>query len=217
MGYKAIVVGASGLVGSKLLTMLLNHAEYEEVLVVVRKDLGLTHKKLTQLVINFDELSKYEVSLTGHAVFSCLGTTNAQTPDKSQYRKIDHDYPLEIAKLAKKNGVEQFHLVSAVGADSKSTVFYSKLKGELEEDLKSVGLKSLNIYQPSFLYGGRKDRRVVETILIDLFKVIDPLLFGGLKKYRSITADAIANAMCRNSLKIASGTHIHTFDNIINA
>jgi uncharacterized protein YbjT (DUF2867 family) len=217
MGYKAIIAGASGLIGSELLTILLNHAEYEEVLVLVRKELPVKHKKLVQLVIDFDELAKYAGSLTGHAVFSCMGTTNAKTPDKVQYRKIDHDYPLEIAHLAKANGVEQFHLVSAVGANSKSSAFYIKLKGELEEDLRPVGFQSLHIYQPSMLYGDRKEQRTLEKTLIRIFKVVDHLLIGGLRKYRSISGETVANAMYKNSLKAAPGTHTYTFDNIKNA
>ncbi|MEO7215017.1 NAD(P)H-binding protein [Mucilaginibacter sp.] len=217
MEYKAIIVGASGLVGDKLLTVLLNHAEYDEILVLVRKKLPMEHKKLVQLVINFDDLPKYAASLTGHAVFSCLGTTNAKTPDKDQYRKIDHDYPLQIAELAKANGIEQFHLVSAVGANAGSSTFYLKLKGDLEDSLKAVGLKSLHIYQPSMLYGGRKDQRTLENALIGLFKVIDHLMIGGWRKYRSIDAATIANAMFRNSLKSAPGIHTYTFDQIKNA
>ena len=217
MGYKAIIAGASGLIGSELLTVLLNHAEYEEVLILVRKELPVTHKKLVQLVIDFDELAKYADSLTGHAVFSCMGTTNAKTPDKAQYRKIDHDYPLEIARLAKANGVEQFHLVSAVGANSKSSAFYIKLKGELEDDLKTVGIQSLHIYQPSMLYGDRREQRALEKTLIGIFKVVDHLLIGGLRKYRSISGETVANAMYKNSLKAAPGTHTYTFDNIKNA
>nr|WP_294942232.1 NAD(P)H-binding protein [uncultured Mucilaginibacter sp.] len=217
MGYKAIVVGASGLVGSKLLTALLNHAEYDEVLILVRKELPVKHNKLIQLVISFEELNKYATSITGHAVFSCLGTTNANTPDKAQYRKIDHDYPAEIARLAKANGIKQFHVVTAVGADAKSATFYLKLKGELEDDLKTIGFESLHIYQPSMLYGGRKEQRPLENALVALFKVIDLLLIGGLRKYHSITADTVATAMLKNSLKTSPGTHIYTYDNIKNA
>lgn len=217
MGYKAIIVGASGLIGGKLLTQLLNHAEYDEVLVLVRKALPVKHQKLAQMVVNFDELPKYAASITGHAVFSCLGTTKANTPDVAQYRKIDHDYPLEIARLAKANGVKQFHLVSAIGANAKSATFYLKLKGELEEALKSADIESLHIYQPSMLYGGRQEKRAFEKVLIGIFKVVDHLLIGNLRKYRSIDGAAVAHAMYKNSLAGKPGTHTYTFDNIINA
>ncbi|WP_454804587.1 NAD(P)H-binding protein [Mucilaginibacter phyllosphaerae] len=214
MAYKAIIAGASGLIGSNLLKLLLDAPEYSEVLVLVRKALPLQHKKLVQLVINFDDLDKHAAAITGHAIFSCLGTTNAQTPDKQQYRKIDHDYPLQLAKLAKLNGVDQFHVVSAIGADAKSGMFYVKLKGELEDDLKTLDLKTLHIYQPSMLIGDREKPRMAEKILFGLFKVIDPLLVGGLKKYRSIKSTTVANAMFKKSLESATGTFTYTSDKI---
>ena len=214
MAYKAIIAGASGLIGSNLLKLLLDAPEYSEVLVLVRKELPLQHKNLVQLVINFDDLDKHAAAITGHAIFSCLGTTNAQTPDKQQYRKIDHDYPLQLAKLAKQNGVDQFHVVSAIGADANSGMFYVKLKGELEDDLKTLDLKTLYIYQPSMLIGDREKPRLAEKILFGLFKVIDPLLFGGLKKYRSIKSTTVANAMFKKSLESAIGTFTYTSDKI---
>ena len=214
MAYKAIIAGASGLIGSNLLKILLDAAEYTEVLVLVRKELPLQHKKLVQLVINFDDLDKHAAAITGHAVFSCLGTTNAQTPDKQQYRKIDHDYPVQLAQLAKHNGVDQFHVVSAMGANANSNMFYVKLKGELEDDLKAIGLKKLYIYQPSMLIGDREKPRFAERLLFGLFKVIDPLLFGSLKKYRSVKSPTVANAMFKKSLEGATGTFTYTSDKI---
>lgn len=214
MAYKAILAGASGLIGSHLLDTLLNAQEYDEVLVLVRKELPLQHKKLVQLVINFDKLEEHAKAITGHAVFSCLGTTKAKTPDTELYRKIDHDYPIKLAQLAAKNGVKQFHLVSSIGANAKSAVFYTKVKGETEEDIQKAGIQTLHIYQPSLLTGDRKDRRFGEKVFTVLFKVIDPLLMGGLKKYKSIPAATVANAMYKKSLEGAKGTFIHTTDKI---
>ncbi|OOQ61332.1 NAD(P)H-binding protein [Mucilaginibacter pedocola] len=217
MGYKAIIVGASGLVGSKLLDILLASAEFDEVVILVRKHLTITHTKLKQLVINFDDLDKHTADIKADVIFSCLGTTKAKTPDAEQYRKIDHDYPLQIAAIAKANGVRQFQLVSAVGANAGSSTFYIKLKGELEEALKLVGFESLHIYQPSMLYGGRQENRPLENIFVGIFKVLDHLFIGSWRKYRSITAQQVANAMYKNSLKAAPGIHTYTFDQIINA
>ncbi|TWR24334.1 NAD-dependent epimerase/dehydratase family protein [Mucilaginibacter achroorhodeus] len=214
MAYKAIIAGASGLIGSKLLEILLQKAQYSEVLVLVRKELPVSHPKLVQLVINFDELDKHAAAITGHVVFSCLGTTKAQTPDKNEYRKIDHDYPVKLAQLARQNGVKHFHLISAVGANENSSNSYLKLKGEVERDVEKVGLPVLHIYRPSMLVGERKDRRIAETIINGLFKVIDPLLVGGLKKYQSIKAPQLAWAMFKKSLDNAEGTFIHTTDKI---
>jgi uncharacterized protein YbjT (DUF2867 family) len=214
MAYKAVIAGASGLIGSNLLNILLKAAEYREVLVIVRKELPVQHKKLVQLVIEFDDLAKHADAITGHAMFSCLGTTNSQTPDKKQYRKIDKDYPLQLAQLAKQSGVDQFHVVTALGANKNSSTFYLKLKGELEDELQKVGLNILHIYQPAMLMGERKRNHWLEKLATGLFKVIDPLLVGGLKKYRSIKGSRVAHAMFKKSLESATGTFIHTSDKI---
>jgi len=212
MAYKAIILGASGLVGGNLLHILLDSAEYDEVLVLLRKELPVKHKKLVQLIVNFDELDKYAGSITGHAVFCCLGTTRSKTPDMVQYRKIDHDYPLQVAQLAHKNGIKHYHLVSAIGANAKSSNFYLKMKGETEDDLQKVGLDTLHIYQPSLLVGDRKEPRLAERFFAGLMKLINPLMMGGLKKYRSIRSTTVAHAMYKKSLEAESGTYIHITD-----
>jgi len=214
MAYKAIIAGASGLIGSNLVKILLEAPQYSEVLVIARKEMPIQHKKLVQLVINFDELDKHAEAINGHAVFSCLGTTKNQTPDEQQYRKIDHDYPLQLAQLAKQNGVEQFHVVSSIGANKNASTFYLKLKGELEDELQKLGLKTLHIYQPSMLMGERDRNQWAEKLATGLFKFIDPLLVGGLKKYRSIKGITVAHAMFKKSLESATGTFIYTSDKI---
>ncbi|MFD0766446.1 NAD(P)H-binding protein [Mucilaginibacter lutimaris] len=214
MTYKAIIVGASGLIGSNLLNILLEAPEYDEVLILIRKELPVQHKKLVQLVINFDDLVKHSAAIKGHAIFSCLGTTNSQTPDKNEYRKIDYNYPVQLAQLAKQNGVEQFHVVTAIGANKYSSTFYIKLKGELEDKLQNMELKTLHIYQPSMLIGDRKRRNVLEGMATIFFKLIDPLLIGSLKKYRSIKGSTVAYAMYKKSLERATGTFIYTSDKI---
>jgi uncharacterized protein YbjT (DUF2867 family) len=214
MSYKAIIAGASGLIGSNLLEILLNEPAYDEVIILVRKSTGIKNKKLTEIVLDFDKLSDYKSEIIGHAIFCCLGTTNNKTPEKALYRKIDHDYPLTLAKIAYENGVEQYHLVSSLGADSSSSIFYQKLKGETEEDIKALGLKTLHIYQPSLLTGDRKEFRLTEKIVTGLFYLIDNLLVGGLKKYRSIPAKTVAMAMYKQSINKNEGIFIHPSDNI---
>jgi uncharacterized protein YbjT (DUF2867 family) len=215
MSNKAIIAGASGLIGSKLLNILLQQAAYDEILILVRKELPIADKKLVQLVIDFEKLDEYSGAIAGHAVFCCLGSTKKKTPDLTEYRKIDHDYPVKLAQLAKQNGVEQYHLVSAIGANSKSSNFYTKMKGETEEDIQKVGLKCLHIYQPSLLTGDRKESRPAERFAIGLMKIIDPILIGSLKKYRSIPAETVARAMFNESQKKEEGVFIHSSDKII--
>jgi uncharacterized protein YbjT (DUF2867 family) len=214
MSNKAIIAGASGLIGSKLLSILLHESYYDEVLILVRKELPVSHKKLVQLVIDFDKLDDNASPIKGHAIFCCLGSTKKKTPDLEIYRKIDHDYPLKLAKLAWQNGVEQYHLVSAIGANSNSSNFYTKMKGEVEDAIEKVGLTCLHIYQPSILTGGRKESRPMERFIIGLMKVIDPFLVGSLKKYRSISAGTVARAMFNESIKKQEGVFVHASDKI---
>jgi uncharacterized protein YbjT (DUF2867 family) len=214
MAYKAIIAGASGLIGSKLLDILLKQPGYTEVLILVRKEVPIQHKKLTQQVINFDRLEDYADLVKGHAVFCCLGSTQKKTPDLKHYYKIDHDYPLQLAQLAVKNGVEHYHLVSALGANSTASNFYLKTKGKTEDDIAQVGLKCLHIYRPAFLTGDRKEYRMAERILTPLMAIFNPLLIGGLKKYRSIPAQTVAKAMYKESINNDEGVFIHPSDQI---
>ncbi|HEY9197265.1 MAG TPA: NAD(P)H-binding protein, partial [Mucilaginibacter sp.] len=137
MAKKAVIAGSSGLIGSHLLQILLEQAYYDEVLILVRKKLPLQHHKLTQLVIDFEQPESYQHELKGHALFCCLGSTKKKTPDLTVYRKIDHNYPLLLAQLARQNGIEQYHLVSSIGADINGVNFYTKTKGETEADISA--------------------------------------------------------------------------------
>jgi len=211
---KAIIAGASGLIGGYLLDILLQSPAYQEVVVLVRKELPLTHPRLNQVLVDFDALSEYEGEINGHALFSCLGSTRKKTPDLTAYRKIDHDYPLQLAQIAKKNGMAQFHLVSSLGANAASSNFYTKMKGEIENDLMGVGLNCLHIYRPALLTGDRTEKRAGERFLFGLSKLIDPLLIGGLRKYRSIPAATVASAMYKQSLIKQEGVFIHASDEI---
>jgi len=213
-GKKAIIAGASGLIGSNLLQILLDSDAYTEVLTLARKELPVKHPKLRQLVLNFDDLDKYTDEITGHALFCCLGTTRGETPDKAQYRKIDHDYPVKLAQLAHQNNVKQCHIISCIGADTQSANGYLKLKGETENDIKKVGIPALHIYQPSMLTGRKTKRRWDEGLINGLMTVINPLLIGSLKKYRSIPAIDIAQAMLIQSIDNETGIIIHQYEDI---
>ena len=211
---KAIIAGASGLIGRLLLENILQSPVYKDVTILVRNELPIKNPKLKQLVVNFDEPNSYAHEISGHAVFCCLGSTKKKTPDMAVYRKIDHDYPLLLSQLALKNGVEQYHLVSALGANAASSNFYSKMKGEVEADIKQVGLMCLHIYQPSLLTGERNEHRPVERLASAIAKLIDPLLIGGLSKYRSIPAKTVAGAIYKQSLINQEGIFVHPSDQI---
>jgi len=215
MGKTAIIAGASGLIGSNLLQILLAADGYDHILAIVRKRLPIDHKKLKQLVIDLDRLDDKAAEITGDVIFSCFGTTKAQTPDKVLYRKIDHDYPVKLAQIGLKNGVKQFHLVSAVGANASSSTFYLQLKGETEQDLVKVGIPSVYIYQPSMLRGRKDNTRVGEGFFNGLMTVIDPLLFGSLTNFHSIQAADVARAMYNQSIDNEAGTFIYRYNDII--
>jgi uncharacterized protein YbjT (DUF2867 family) len=209
MPYRVILVGASGLIGSNLLSELIRSEAISEILLLVRRSSGITSTKVKELIVNFDELNSYSLDIQANIIYSCLGTTKSETPDSSLYRQIDLEYPLNLAKLGQKNGVAQFHIISSLGSDAGSSNSYLKLKGELEQELKKLNIPSLHIYQPSFLIGERKENRLADKILKPIFRLIDPLLIGPLKKYRSIKAADVAKVMLNQSMKDLKGTFIY--------
>ena len=211
---KAIVIGASGLIGSNLIRLLLLDNGIGEVVALVRKPLSIQHTKLTHYVVDFDSEQSYSKYVSGDVFYCCLGTTKAKTPDQEAYRRVDFHYPLNFARTALSKGVSQFHLISALGADSQSVIAYSKLKGELEESLKRLDFKCLCIYQPSLLDGLREESRPAEKIGIQIMRALNPLLVGPLKKYRSIKASAVAQAMVTNTHKNLDGVHVYTSEEI---
>ncbi|MGI4751092.1 MAG: hypothetical protein ACRYFB_10675 [Janthinobacterium lividum] len=214
MQYKVVIAGASGLIGNLLLKQLLYHPDFSEVLVLVRNHLPVQHKKLKQLIVDFDHLEDYKAEINGHAIFCCLGTTRHKTPDLNLYRKIDQDYPVALAKIGVKNSMQQFHFISSIGANINSATFYTKLKGETEQDLKKVSFTSLFIYQPSLLTGVRKEKRFAERVATYIMKWANPFLIGRLKKYRSIPAAVVATAILNQSLKNNAGVFTYPSDQI---
>ena len=214
MAYKAIITGASGLIGSSLLTILLTEPAYAEITVLVRKKIGITHPKLTEILVDFDKLDDYTGDINGHVLFCCIGTTKNKTPDLKDYYKIEHDYPLTLGQLALKNGVKQYHYVSSIGADKNSSAYYTKFKGQTEYDLQQLNLPTLHIYRPSILAGERKDHRPMEKFVNGLMYIINPLLIGSLKKYRSIPAKTVAMAIYKQSINSDEGVFIHASDQI---
>ncbi|WP_142527605.1 NAD(P)H-binding protein [Pedobacter westerhofensis] len=214
MEKKAIVAGASGAIGNSLLFHLLGNKNYAHVLILVRSELRIQHPKLQQLVVDYDRISDYAAQLNADVVFCCLGTTKSKTPDQRQYKKIDYQYPLDIARITSRNGSKGFHLISSIGADKNSKMFYTRTKGEVENDLQQVPFDDIHIYRPSLLDAPRKDKRFMESSMNIIMNVINPVLIGGLKKYRSIRVEDIAKTMIRLSLEDKKGIFVHESDEI---
>jgi uncharacterized protein YbjT (DUF2867 family) len=205
MPFKVILVGASGLIGNHLLSNLISSEDISEITLLVRNKMDISNPKVVELVINFDEINQYSSIITGDIIYCCIGTTKSKTPDANNYRKIDLEYPLNLAKIGAENGVSQFHVISSLGANSESKNAYLKLKGELEKELKKLNIQSLHIYQPSFLEGKRKENRPLEKIMLPIMKLINPLLSGPFENYRSIRASDVAKAMINQSNKELKG------------
>jgi uncharacterized protein YbjT (DUF2867 family) len=205
MPFKVILVGASGLIGKHLLSNLISSDDISEITLLVRNKIGISNPKVVELVINFDEINQYSSIITGDIIYCCIGTTKSKTPDATNYRRIDLEYPLNLAKIGVENGVSQFHVISSLGANSESKNAYLKLKGELEKELKKLNIQSLHIYQPSFLDGNRKENRPLEKIMLPIWKLINPLLLGPFENYRSIQASDVAKAMINQSKKELKG------------
>jgi uncharacterized protein YbjT (DUF2867 family) len=192
---KAILFGASGFIGSYLLQDLLHNADYELVTIVVRKPLNIVHPKLKTLIGDFNTLQQLKESILADDVFIALGTTKKQTPDEKLYYQIDHDYPVLAAKMAKENGATAVFAVTAVGANAGSNFFYVKTKGEIERDSIALTFEHTHIFEPSMILGDRKANRPGEKIFMGISRLFNPLLLGGMDKYKGIDGKAIARAM----------------------
>lgn len=192
---KAILFGASGFIGSYLLDELLNNPDYEQVIIVVRKELTIKHPKLQMLIGDYHALPGLKSGLVANDIFIALGTTKKNTPDRNEYYQIDHDYPVMAARIAREHGATSVFLVSAVGANAGSGIFYVKTKGEVERDIIALGFEHTHIFRPSMLMGNRKANRPLERVFIKVWTVINPLFIGRLDRYKGIKGEDVARAM----------------------
>ncbi len=211
----AIVIGATGLVGSILVKQICENPNYSKVVLLLRKPLNISHSKLIQEVIDFDKPDSSKIM--GDDLFCAMGTTLAKAGSKEAQYKIDCTYPYEIGKIAKANGVKQYILVSSVGADVESSNFYLKTKGELERKIESLDFQNFVSLRPSLLLGNREESRLGEKIGTVLSNILSPLLFGSLRKYHGIEASDVAKSMQRFANQGLSGIKYVQYDEIMNA
>jgi len=191
----ALLAGASGLVGSHCLRQLLADPTYARVRALVRRPIEVTDAKLSQHLVDFDRLDAYATDVSADDVYCCLGTTMRKAGSREVFRRVDCDYPVALARLAKRQGARRFLLVSALGADPGSSVFYNRVKGEAERAVQAVGLERAWFFRPSLLKGDRAESRPAERAAILASYALNPLLVGRLSRYRSIAPATVAAAM----------------------
>jgi uncharacterized protein YbjT (DUF2867 family) len=194
--HTVVIAGASGLVGGHLLRILLADGETTRVVALVRRPLGVTNAKLEEIVADFGALDALMDRLAADVAFCCLGTTIKVAGSEEAFRKVDHDYPLAFARATLAAGVKRFVIVTAVGAYSKSSVFYNRVKGELEDALRSLAFPNgIVIAHPSMLLGDRTESRGGESIAKAVMRGTGFLMAGPLRKYKAIDAVDVARAM----------------------
>jgi uncharacterized protein YbjT (DUF2867 family) len=191
----AIIAGATGLIGKQLLFNLIESEAYDKIIALVRKEIPFNSPKLIQVIVDFDNLPLIAANLKADDVFCCLGTTIRKAGSQAAFKKVDYDYCLNLANETYKNESKNFFLVSALGANSSSKIFYNKVKGELEEAISKVGFNSFYIFRPSLLLGNRNDFRLGEKIMQIIMKPISKIMFGSMKKYAAIESIQVAKAM----------------------
>ena len=202
MGKIANVIGASGLVGHELLVQLLDHPEFEKVRIFVRRSTGIVHPKLEEQIIDFDQKESWIHLVKGYVLFSTLGTTIKTAKTKENQYRVDFTYQYEFAKAASENGVDTYLLVSSLGANPKSSVFYSRMKGELEDAVSKLQFKKLFIIRPSILDGKRQEKRAGEKVGLILSRFVTRFM---LRAYMPTPVDLLASKMIRLSLENVPG------------
>jgi len=194
----AIVIGATGLVGNFITRKLLDDNRYVKVKVFVRRSLKINNPKLEEHVINFDNIDVWKEYLTGDELFSALGTTIKKAGSKEAQHKVDYTYQFDVAKAAVQNGVKKYLLVSSAGANYKSSNFYLRLKGSLDEKVQQLSFNQICIFRPSILAGDRSEIRIGESIGIKLAGIVTKII-PALKQYRPIKVSCVAEAMIKSA------------------
>ena len=211
----AIILGATGLTGTILLQKLIEDDRYDSIKLFSRSKMEGLPKKVTQFIGDLLKLEQFKADFSADEVFCCIGTTTKKTPDKALYKQIDYGIPLTAAKLSKENNINTFLVISAMGSNEKSSVFYNRTKGEMECDVLQQNIKNTFILRPSLIGGERNERRILEKIGLFVFKIIQPLFIGKLKKYRIINAESIAQTMINLANNTSNAEVIITSNDII--
>lgn len=214
MNRKAVVAGATGLIGKELVQLLLEDPAYTTVILIVRRSMGIKHPKIHEKIIDFDQLNHIDVDLTGADVYCTLGTTIKKAGSQETFRKVDYDYPLTLGKIAKTSDANQLLIVTSIGANPTSRSFYTRVKGQVEEALREHSLPALHIFRPSLLLGNRQEFRMGEQMAATVSKRLLPLFVGPLRKYSPIYAQTVAKAMVIAAKSGLSGIRVYESNQI---
>lgn len=205
---KAIVLGATGLIGGELIQQLINENIYSEIHVIGRNPTEHQSSKIYFHQVDMHQINRHTNIFNAEVVFCCLGTTIKTAGSREAFRMVDHDMVVNAARNCE-NKVGHFIMVSSLGANSKSSNFYLRTKGETEDDLFKLNIPSITIVRPSMLFGNRKEKRIGEKIGIVFMKITEPLMVGSLKKYRGIEASVVAKAMIKLSFDKNAGKRVY--------
>jgi uncharacterized protein YbjT (DUF2867 family) len=208
---KALIIGATGATGKDLVNVLLQDPDYTEVVTFVRRSGGMTHTKLLEILTDFDKLEAVSHEIKGDIWFNCMGTTLKAAGSKNKQWHIDYEIPLKVAGIAKMNGISRAVLLSAYGASSKSKVFYSRMKGSLEESIGALKFDQYIIFRPGMLL--RKDTdRPAERIMAGMLNFLSR--FGLLKKFRPMPTSILAEKLAKSPKVLSTGKHVIELDKI---
>jgi len=205
----ALIIGATGLVGSAFLQLILEDTTFDVVKIFVRKDTGIRHPKLKEWRVNFNQIDQWKHLIIGTDFFSCMGTTIKQAGSKQAQFVVDYTYQYECAVAASENGVNNYYLISSGGANSKSPIFYSRIKGELEDAISALPFQKIFILQPSLLVGEREVKRTGEAIGEYLLAIANAI--GLFIKYQPIKATTVAKALLKLANKTTDARKISTY------
>jgi uncharacterized protein YbjT (DUF2867 family) len=208
----SIIAGSTGLIGGNVIKVLSNTKQ--RAIALTRRSIPSLPPNITEIVIDFDAFEKNGSLPYCNNIFICLGTTIKTAGSKENFKKVDINYCLSIAKKAKEAGAETLSLISSIGANSSSKNFYLKTKGELEEAVQELGFLTVNIFRPSFLVGERPEKRLAEKIAIKLAKILDLFLIGSASKYKSVKAESLAKTMV-SKVDSKPGVNYFYFDDFL--
>jgi len=206
MPQTAILIGATGLVGSEILNYTLNDERFSKIKIFVRRSTGISHPKLEELIVDFEKLGEWRHEIKGDILFSALGTTLKQVGTREAQRIVDYDYQLRIAQVAKINGINNYVLVSAPNADPKSSIAYTKMKGELERDVLKLAFPKLTIIRPGLLKGPRTQKRLLESNIGKILSFVPTI--PGLESIKPVSGKLVAHACIESAFITSQGKKI---------